>query len=233
MCARRRHRVSGLTVIRVEDWACRGSTWPPNPCASPTAASRRSVWSWRERKRAKSAAVSTSAGTASSIAALNGPAALAGILDDSRNSRRAFGPRPAQMAVRSSSQDETTLPRRQTSAMSARSRSKRSSSGSAVAAGVLQDVEALGIGLHQAVLDAVVDHLDEMAGAAGPGMEIALLDARIAAVAARRARDVAEPGRQRREDRIEPVDRRPCRRRSSCNSRARGPRRRRGCRHRR
>ena len=59
-------------------------------------------------------------------------------------------------------------------------------------AGVLQDVEALGDGLHHAVLDAVVDHLDEMAGAARPGMEVALLDAGVAAVAAR-----ASPGCRR------------------------------------
>ena len=44
-----------------------------------------------------------------------------------------------------------------------------------------QDVEAFGIGLHQAVLDAVVDHLDEMAGAARAAMHVAALDARIAA----------------------------------------------------
>ena len=53
---------------------------------------------------------------------------------------------------------------------------------------VAQDVEALGIGLHQAVFDAVVDHLDEVAGAARAAVEVALLGARIAALAARRAR---------------------------------------------
>ena len=70
----------------------------------------------------------------------------------------------------------------------------------------LQDVETFGIGLHQAVFDAVVHHLDEMAGADRTGVQIALFDARIAAVAAGRARDVADAGRQRGEDRIEPVD---------------------------
>src|SRR5205085_9416030 len=54
--------------------------------------------------------------------------------------------------------------------------------------------------------DAVVDHLDEMSGAAGAGVDVALFDARIAAVAAAGARDVADPRRQRLEDRIEPVD---------------------------
>ena len=111
------------------------------------------------------------------------------------------------MAVRSSSQDEITLPRRHTSAMSGRLSVEALVLGQLVAVLVPQDVEALGIGLHQAVFDAVVDHLDEMAGAGRAGMDIALLGARIAALAARRARDVAEPGRQRVEDRIEPVDR--------------------------
>ncbi len=71
---------------------------------------------------------------------------------------------------------------------------------------VLQDVEALGDRLHHAVLDAVVDHLDEVAGAARPGVQVALLGARIAALAAGGGGDVALAGRQRREDRIEPVD---------------------------
>ena len=62
---------------------------------------------------------------------------------------------------------------------------------------VAQDVEAFGIGLHQAVLDAVVDHLDEVAGAGRPGVDVAALGARIGVLAARRARDVAEPGARR------------------------------------
>ena len=73
--------------------------------------------------------------------------------------------------------------------------------------GVAQDVEAFGVGLHQAVLDAVVDHLDEVAGAAR---------ARSAGSPARRAdRGPSRPGvrgmsprarRQRLEDRIEVLD---------------------------
>ena len=70
--------------------------------------------------------------------------------------------------------------------------SKRCSGGSASMLAFLQDVKALGIGLHQAVFDAVVDHLDEMSGAGRAGMDVALLDARVAALAARRARDVAD-----------------------------------------
>ena len=59
--------------------------------------------------------------------------------------------------------------------------------------GVLEDVEAFGIGLHQAVFDAVVDHLDEMPGADRAGMDIALLDARD-----RGPRDAACAGCRRR-----------------------------------
>ena len=118
--------------------------------------------------------------------------------------------------------------------MSVRLRSKRSSSGSFVRRLALQDVEAFGIGLHQAIFDAVVDHLDEMARARRAGMDIALLGARILALgsAAGVRGMVPMPGRQRVEDRIEMVDRRPCRRRSSCNSRAPAPTRRPTCRHR-
>src|ERR1700759_979935 len=72
--------------------------------------------------------------------------------------------------------------------------------------GVLEDVEAFGIGLHQAIFDAVVDHLDEMPGADGAGMDVALLDAGIAALTSVGARDVADARRKTCEDRIEPVD---------------------------
>jgi hypothetical protein len=41
-----------------------------------------------------------------------------------------------------------------------------------------------------------------MPGAGRAGVDIALLDARIAPVAVRRARDVADAGRKRRKDRI-------------------------------
>ena len=126
----------------------------------------------------------------------------------------------------------TTLPRRQTSAMSARSKSKRWPSAELRRAGVLQDVEALGHRLHHAVLDAVVDHLDEMAGAARPGMEVALLGAGVAALAARRS-----PGCRRARARAPGRSGRaaappPSRRRSSGSSRARAPTPRRSCRHR-
>src|SRR5258708_13645534 len=74
--------------------------------------------------------------------------------------------------------------------------------------GVIQDVKPFGIGLHQSVFDAVVDHLDEVARADRAGVDVALFDAWIAAIAPRRTRNVADPGGQRREDRIQPVDHR-------------------------
>ena len=43
------------------------------------------------------------------------------------------------------------------------------------AIGMLEDVESFGIGRHDAVLDAVVDHLDEMAGAVRSAVQVALL----------------------------------------------------------
>src|SRR5438105_15921059 len=44
-----------------------------------------------------------------------------------------------------------------------------------------------------------------MTGPDRAGMDVALLDPQIAAVAPRRARNIADPGGQRLEDRIEPI----------------------------
>src|SRR5262249_45757594 len=70
-----------------------------------------------------------------------------------------------------------------------------------------QDAETLRISLHQAVLDAVVDHLYEMPGAARTAVEVAALRARVASVASRRARNVAFAGRKRGKNRIEQFER--------------------------
>ena len=40
---------------------------------------------------------------------------------------------------------------------------------------MVEDVEALGVGRHHAVLDAVMDHLDEVTGAHRSAVQIALL----------------------------------------------------------
>src|ERR1700742_256009 len=73
--------------------------------------------------------------------------------------------------------------------------------------GVLEDVQALRVGGHDPVLDPVVDHLHEVAGAARAAVEVAVLG---------RARGAGEPRRPLRqpaprggagEDRVEPLDR--------------------------
>src|SRR5262249_2825299 len=73
--------------------------------------------------------------------------------------------------------------------------------------GAAQDAEALGVGGHDTVLDAVVDHLDEVAGAGGPAVQVTLLGGAADLLAAGGARDVARAGRQGLEDRVEPPDR--------------------------
>ena len=60
---------------------------------------------------------------------------------------------------------------------------------------VAQDVEALGIGLHQSVLDPVMHHLDEMPGACRTGVDVATLSAAVAFGAAWCRRNIADPRR--------------------------------------
>ena len=69
----------------------------------------------------------------------------------------------------------------------------------------MQDVEALGVGLHQSVLDAVMHHLDEVPGTGRAGVDVTALGAAIAFLAPWRARDIAKPGSKRRKDRIEVI----------------------------
>src|ERR1051325_11731715 len=69
--------------------------------------------------------------------------------------------------------------------------------------GAAHDVEALGDRLHDAVLDPVVDHLDEMASADRAAVQIAVLGGACDLLAARRALDAAATGCERLEDRIE------------------------------
>ena len=68
---------------------------------------------------------------------------------------------------------------------------------------VLENVEALGIGLHHAVLDAVVHHLHEVPGAGGAAVDVAVFRGAAHFLAARSAGDVAAARSQRLEDRIE------------------------------
>ncbi len=67
----------------------------------------------------------------------------------------------------------------------------------------LHDVEAFGEGLHHAVLDAVMDHLDEMAGTDRAGVDVAALGPRVELLSSFGALDGADARRQGREDRIE------------------------------
>src|SRR5439155_14877611 len=67
--------------------------------------------------------------------------------------------------------------------------------------GVMQDVQALGVGGHDAVLDAVVNHLHEMAGAGRPTVQIAVLGRAADPLAPRQPRRRLPAGRQRGEDR--------------------------------
>src|SRR6202165_5442571 len=77
--------------------------------------------------------------------------------------------------------------------------------GQGVDIGILQDVKTFGIGLHQAIFDAVMNHLDEVPGADRAGVNVALLDPDIASLAAASAWNLAKARRQCREDRIEPI----------------------------
>src|SRR6202021_228843 len=67
-----------------------------------------------------------------------------------------------------------------------------------------QNAEALGIGGHQSIFDAVVDHLDEMTRAAGSAMQVAGFGgAGGGLLSPRGTRDVADPGSEGFEDRIQ------------------------------
>src|SRR5262245_10209875 len=68
---------------------------------------------------------------------------------------------------------------------------------------VAHDVEAFGVGLHQAVLDAVVNHLDEMTRACGAAMQITFFRRALYVLAARSAGDPPSTGREGFEDRLE------------------------------
>src|SRR6266511_1771488 len=75
----------------------------------------------------------------------------------------------------------------------------------ALAARPAQEVEALGVGLHEPVLDAVVDHLHEVARAVRAAVEIAVLSAAGAGAARRRWRGGAARG-ERPEHGLEPLE---------------------------
>src|ERR1700684_963379 len=66
-----------------------------------------------------------------------------------------------------------------------------------------EDPEAFGVGGHYSVFDAVMDHLDEMAGAVRSAMQITLLSGAASLFAPRRPQDIAAARRERCENRVE------------------------------
>ena len=124
------------------------------------------LFSSRERRRRMSDSVMTGAEMLRSMASVTvqRPSPESG----TQASRPAsVGFLSSASAVRSSSQERTTEPFCQMWAIWGRSRW----SGSLA----FDDGEAFGVGLHHAVLDAVVDHLDEVAGAGWADVSPALV----------------------------------------------------------
>ncbi len=171
---------------------------------------------WRSRRcransnREYSAALITGAGTPSSIAAcsVHRPSPESETRPWKFSSSGSWRNAPA---VRSSSHEPTTLPRRHISATCATSISifvvigfaqRRSLSVHLLMAqtdiGILDDVEAFGERRHHAVLDAVMDHLDEVAGAIWAAMEIAILGLRWLPGGTRCTRRRSTPGASER-----------------------------------
>ena len=172
----------------------------------------------RELKREKSALASTGTGVPVSFAAssVQRPSPES---ETRPPNLASVGSSCSAWAVRSSSHDATTLPRRQTSVTSARSScvlvalgvAERRRLGvdlvvGAADVGVVEDVQALGVGGHDPVLDAVVHHLHEVAGAGRPAVQVAALGGARIAGAARRALGGLDAGRERGEDGVEARD---------------------------
>src|SRR6516162_7965287 len=68
---------------------------------------------------------------------------------------------------------------------------------------VAQNAHPFGVGGHDAVLDPVMDHLDEVTGTVRPAVQVAELGSAADALASGRARDIPRAGSERLEDRIE------------------------------
>ena len=145
-------------------------------------------------------------------------------------------------AVRSSSHDPMTLPRRHSSATSGevelvpvmRRLAQRGGlrvhlRGVLPDRGAAQDVEPLGVRRHHPVLDAVVDHLDEVAGTRGSAVQVAVLGGAAPRRPAGRRGGGGDAGGERCEDRGRDGARARPRPRSSGSSRARAPTPRRSC----
>ena len=180
---------------------CGFSWWPPNPKRIAESSLFGKSASPRELKRSYSAAVSTGAGTASSIAALivqrpspeseTRPANFASAGSSSkRRGRQVEQPRGDHAAAPPDFGDvgqiEVVLV---VLGIAQRRRLGVDRRASACRRWRLAGCHALGIRGHHPVLDAVVHHLDEMAGAVRAAMQVALLGRAAGLVAARRARE--------------------------------------------
>src|SRR5579863_5797801 len=73
-------------------------------------------------------------------------------------------------------------------------------------AGVVQDVQALGESGHNAVLDAVMHHLHEVARAVGAAVQVALFGSAANFLASGRALHGPDAGSQRLENRVKMLD---------------------------
>ena len=125
------------------------TAWPPNSLRSAASTLPLNVSSWRERKRMNSAEVITGMGTRVGDRLVHRPAAFAGVLHVAGD---VLEPRVLLRARR--------RPARAASAHHAALVPEVGDRGEVeVAIGRLEELEALGVGLHHAVLDAVVDHL--------------------------------------------------------------------------
>src|ERR1043166_26946 len=69
-----------------------------------------------------------------------------------------------------------------------------------------QNADAFGICGHDSVLDPVMDHLHEMAGAVRPAMQVTLFGSAAKLVAAGSARHLPRPRREGGKNRIEPLN---------------------------
>src|SRR5213593_107465 len=72
--------------------------------------------------------------------------------------------------------------------------------------GGTQHAESLSVGRHDSILDAVVYHLHEMAGAVWTAVQVALNRRPFGLLASRRTRYVALARRERRKNRAEPFE---------------------------
>ena len=157
---------AGATGGSASPGASSGSTaWPPN-CSRSAAIALMATpsWSWLT-KRAYSAALITGRGDAALDRLLHGPPTLAGVLRDRREAVEAG-------ALLEGAHEEVEQPRAHHAPLPP---GRQRALGVDVEAGAGEQLVALGVGLHEAVLDAVVDHLREVAGAGRAGVDEAAL----------------------------------------------------------